>query len=1070
MAGGECMSGFRNAVHVGVVLGAILAHPPAAWGLPNPSPLRFIGPTPSDGAVVTSGTVSVAVDASCTFNPNSLTVTLNGTTIPASAFQPFSACTGGRITSQTVPVTVTLPTGTITSAPTSLDAGQAGNFSGSGTGDGLLWNFDGGAAPASGSPVTATFTAAGSFTVRLRATKSEGLAASGLDNSNLVTAQRNFKGGSPTPDSRTLAVAMPPDVDFVNYESSQVHPLALANGRLYAANTADGSVAVFNVAADGSLAFAGDVPVGLDPVSLAVRPGTNEVWVVNHLSDDVSVVDGAARTLLATISACDEPNDVVFASGRAFVSCAGRDDRVKAFDGTTRAEIGAPGIALFGDAPRALATNAGGTQVYATVLESGNKTTALFTALVTSGGGPPPPNPPRNPALGTAPAVGLIVKFNPSNGRWEDEVGGNWSSKVNFTLPDNDVFVINPTGTPSLIRTASGVGTILFDVAVHPTTGELWVANTDARNVVRFEPNLRGHLVQTRITRVNPSTGAVVGVNDLNPNINYSVSPGPAAEIANSLSQPGDGVFKSDGSTFYVTAFGSSKVGVVNASGVVTARIPVGGGPSGVALNEAAGRLYVLNRFDNTISTVDTASQTEIGVTGVAGPAAFDPSPDVIKIGRKFLYEAPITSGHGDIACATCHVFGNFDNIAWDLGDPQGTFLPYSQAPWVHFAPLGPSQSGFDPMKGPMTTQTLRGLKNLEPFHWRGDRQNFNAFNRAFVAFMGMSGHCSLSQGQTCNSTADCPAGELCFGLSDPDMQAYTDFIMTVNFPPNPFRNLDDTLPSSITVPSQSGGGQTATGNPNNGATIFSAANPPLDANVFQCATCHALPIGTTRNLFNGSNEGESQDFKIPQLRNMYEKVGFDVIRPNLQNGTATNIGTSTQKKGFGFIHDGSVSLTEFLAAPVFVSTTQQELDLFAFLLAFDTESAPSVGRQVTFTTANQNNATDVGTINTLIAQANAGRCDVIGKGTMGGVAKGFVYDVPSGKFVPDSLVEQPLAESALRGSIAGADVLTYTAVPPGAGVRMGIDRDRDGWLDRTETKLGFDPANPNSNPWQWTP
>src|SRR5262245_10463043 len=82
MAGGECMSGFRNAVPVVLGLGGILAHAPAAWGLPNPSRLRFIGPTPSDGAVVTSGTVSVAVDASCTFDPNSLAVTLNGTTIP----------------------------------------------------------------------------------------------------------------------------------------------------------------------------------------------------------------------------------------------------------------------------------------------------------------------------------------------------------------------------------------------------------------------------------------------------------------------------------------------------------------------------------------------------------------------------------------------------------------------------------------------------------------------------------------------------------------------------------------------------------------------------------------------------------------------------------------------------------------------------------------------------------------------------------------------------------------------------------------------------------------------------
>src|SRR5262249_59750199 len=98
------------------------------------------------------------------------------------AFEPSAAGGGGRIPRQGGAGAVTLPSGTITSAPTSLDAGQAGNFSGNGTGDGLLWNFDGGAAPASGSPVSATFTAAGTFTVRLRATKSEGLAASGLDN------------------------------------------------------------------------------------------------------------------------------------------------------------------------------------------------------------------------------------------------------------------------------------------------------------------------------------------------------------------------------------------------------------------------------------------------------------------------------------------------------------------------------------------------------------------------------------------------------------------------------------------------------------------------------------------------------------------------------------------------------------------------------------------------------------------------------------------------------------------------------------------------------------------------
>ena len=106
-----------------------------------------------------------------------------------------------------------------------------------------------------------------------------------------------------------------------------------------------------------------------------------------------------------------------------------------------------------------------------------------------------------------------------------------------------------------------------------------------------------------------------------------------------------------------------------------------------------------------------------------------------------------------------------------------------------------------------------------------------------------------------------------------------------------------------------------------------------------------SLPTGTTNNLFNGNAEGESQDFKIPHLRNMYEKVGFNVIRPSLQSGNGNNIGLTDQKRGFGFIHDGSVSLTEFLAAPVFTSTTQQERDLFAFMMAFATETVPGVGR-----------------------------------------------------------------------------------------------------------------------------
>ena len=40
--------------------------------------------------------------------------------------------------------------------------------------------------------------------------------------------------------------------------------------------------------------------------------------------------------------------------------------------------------------------------------------------------------------------------------------------------------------------------------------------------------------------------------------------------------------------------------------------------------------------------------------------------------GRRFLYDAALTSSRGDQSCASCHIFGDKDELAWDLGDPDG--------------------------------------------------------------------------------------------------------------------------------------------------------------------------------------------------------------------------------------------------------------------------------------------------------------------------------------------------------------------------------------------------------------
>src|SRR5262245_60136983 len=89
-----------------------------------------------------------------------------------------------------------------------------------------------------------------------------------------------------------LAIASPAAAQYVNFESSQVHPIALtpSRARLLVVNTPDALLEVFKVLADGSLAHEASIPVGLEPVTVVAASDTS-AWVVNHLSDTVSIVD-----------------------------------------------------------------------------------------------------------------------------------------------------------------------------------------------------------------------------------------------------------------------------------------------------------------------------------------------------------------------------------------------------------------------------------------------------------------------------------------------------------------------------------------------------------------------------------------------------------------------------------------------------------------------------------------------------------------------------------------------------------------------------------------------------------
>lgn len=525
-------------------------------------------------------------------------------------------------------------------------------------------------------------------------------------------------------------------------------------------------------------------------------------------------------------------------------------------------------------------------------------------------------------------------------------------------------------------QTYSGVGTVLFNMIVNSVNGHVYVANTDAQNMNRFEgegkflkdagvfdrQTVRGHLHESRITILDEW-----GVNPrhLNKHIDYSkcCAPIPNPENETSVAFPMDMAITRDGTRLYVPMFGTSEVAIYNTAQLesdsfapsTADQIRVsGGGPSGIVLDESRGRAYVLTRFDNSISVIDTEKRTE-----VKHIAMHNPEPRTIVEGRRFLYDASFTSSHGDSACASCHVFGDFDSLAWDLGDPDhdetintgpfrldenvGFFLSRAINPLTGDLTPNPITPHFRPMKGPMTTQNLRGLTNHGSMHWRGDRTGGNddndlpnagpnaqpnggsfnedvAFRKFNVAFVGLNGRHEP--------------------LSEQDMQKFADFMLEASYPPNPIRNLDNSL----------------TQEQRRGREFYCGADPLSckGGNVvdtfFTCNGCHTLDRNGNGEFaevkkpgFFGTDgqfsfDGDSQIFKIPHLRNLYQKVGMFGMAANPPFTSAIAPSGSLvffpfantplpgkqsigpQVRGFGFLHDGSVdTLFRFLSQSLFL-------------------------------------------------------------------------------------------------------------------------------------------------------
>jgi len=671
------------------------------------------------------------------------------------------------------------------------------------------------------------------------------------------------------------------------FESPQADALILSpdGSTLYQALTTMGRVRVIKA---GVLASQAVIDVGVDPVSLALRPDGTELWVANHVSDSVSVISlvpGATQyKVVETIQAIDaanlitdfdEPVGIAFASNdKAYVALSSRN-QIAVIDADTYSVTGL--LAINAQEPRALVVRNG--RLFVPAFESGNR------SELSSCFGPPNPNDPQ-----------CTFDFTQANFATGPQlIGFPVDIAADPILPDRDLFVFNTT-TDALVDVVDSIGTLLYGVAVD-STGKVFVSQTDARNLVNGRAGTQGHVLADLDNRMflNQIGVANPGGGGWNAAAPIELEPVPPSQPApgSQLATPYGIALSANDDVLIVTAAASNRVAAVDAAtGQVLATVNVGNGPRAVALRSdpqtgAPQKAFVLNTLDDSISELDLthlADQTPTIVETQRRPFNGDATPVAIRNGR-IAFNSAAGSTTGTFACASCHPDGHVDQLLWVIG--------------ARCVIEGCEQ------EEARSTMPVRGLKGTLPLHWDGSLGDpFTSINGETGSSLQGNGagatvpaNCTNDQscfrqlvnaslsGVMCDQQGACPTNDVseAGGLSNADRDAMATYLQNIQYPPARTRRFDDRLTAQAVngfsefFENKGGINPPGGGNGNGPETCGDAAN----GSGFTSG-CHALPHGAgTASFFVGG-------FEAPTMRGITDRylqfsAGVSNVRDLLQ-------------------------------------------------------------------------------------------------------------------------------------------------------------------------------------------
>jgi YVTN family beta-propeller protein len=486
----------------------------------------------------------------------------------------------------------------------------------------------------------------------------------------------------------------PTQIGHPSFVSPHASPIAVNNNLVFVANTPSDTVDVIDSQTRDVIAR---VDVGVDPVSIASRPDGKEVWVSNHISDSVSVIDTDESNptflhVIATVQEFDagrkatnfdEPMGIAFASNEKAYVALSSDNQIAVIDVASR-EV-TKRLTITAQDPREIVVRDG--KLYVIPFESNNQTQL-------SGGA-------------AEDIDGDLVTFD----IFEHSIRNNSKLSLGHVIdvikhpdmPDRDLYVFD-TKTDELIETVDTLGTLLYGMTVD-SQGRVFIAQTDARNDSNGRAGTEKHGLAEMGNRafLNRITRVDFGGVDAQQKRFFDLEPLPPQQPdpVDALATPYGIKISEDDSTLFVSAAGSDKLITIDAdSGEVLGRVAVDATPRGVALVSAEDgsptQVWVLNAVENTVSLVDVSTTSNPRLIDTV--ALEDPTQPVLKRGRK-AFETAMASTTGTFSCASCHPDGHTDQLVWVLATPIVTRGDQIQ---------------------PRITMPIRGLRDTEPYHWDG--------------------------------------------------------------------------------------------------------------------------------------------------------------------------------------------------------------------------------------------------------------------------------------------------------------------------------------------------------------